>query len=59
MLYKATNTGHSYAHDDKHWFSLGTVVRLVTVPSEKKKPVLINIIQCKSWLSDNLPRLTE
>jgi len=29
-----TNTGHSYAPDYKHWFSLGTAVRL-----KKKKSV--------------------
>ena len=31
---------------------------IITVPSEKKT-FLSNIIQCKSWLSDNLPRLTK
>ena len=28
MYFKATNTGHSYAPNDMHYFSLGTAVRL-------------------------------
>ena len=34
---KETNTGHSYAPDDKYWFSLGTAVRLEKNKKNKKK----------------------
>ena len=52
--FKETNTGHSYAPDDMHWFSLGTAVRLKKI---KIKNTIITISYTCIELVHNPPAL--